>query len=128
VTGGRWQRVKYDYMSMPLFARENSLIPVGNSGELTDYDYFDGLTIRAFAAVDARIEVYDSKGFHKLEVTAKREGGALTVALNGRYNNIAVETINETGYNRIEGAVPVIYGKNTALRVENGVDTVICYT
>jgi len=124
VTGGHWQRVKYDYMSLPLFARENSLIPMGNNKELVDYDYFDDLTIKAFAISNTHVEVYDSKGCQKLEITAKREGSALTFTLNGRYKNLTIEIVNETGYHHAEGAILSVDGNSTVLRVEDGVDRV----
>ena len=48
--GGRWYTEKYDYFSLPLFAREGSIIPIGADNTKPDYDYEDGVTFRIFSA------------------------------------------------------------------------------
>ncbi len=37
--GGRWCKESYDYFSLPLFVRENTLLPVGANEEQPAYDY-----------------------------------------------------------------------------------------
>ena len=46
--GGRWYKEKYDYFSLPLFARPGSVIAVGSNTKKPDYDYEDGVTYRVF--------------------------------------------------------------------------------
>ena len=48
--GGRWYTEKYDYFSLPLFAREGSIIPIGADNTKPDYDFEDGVTFRIFPA------------------------------------------------------------------------------
>lgn len=43
--GGCWQHETYDYMSLPLFVRENTIVPLGGCESRTEYDYLDGLTL-----------------------------------------------------------------------------------
>ncbi len=50
--GGRWYEEFCDYLSIPVFAKENSLIAVGENEEMPDYDYTESLTIRAYAIQD----------------------------------------------------------------------------
>ena len=39
--GGRWYQGTYDYFSMPLYVRENSIVVRGNCDTKPDYDYAD---------------------------------------------------------------------------------------
>jgi alpha-D-xyloside xylohydrolase len=47
-TGGRWIKEKYDFMSLPLWVKENTLLPVGACTDRVDYDYADGVEVRAY--------------------------------------------------------------------------------
>jgi alpha-D-xyloside xylohydrolase len=49
VEGPRWVCETHDFMSLPLLARPDSVIPVGNRTDRPDYDYADGLTLQAYA-------------------------------------------------------------------------------
>ncbi len=46
--GGKWYTEKYDYFSLPLFARQGSIIPFGADETRPDYDFEDGVTFRIF--------------------------------------------------------------------------------
>lgn len=48
MTGGRWIRETYDFMSLPLWVKENTLLPVGACTNRVDYDYADSVEIRAY--------------------------------------------------------------------------------
>ena len=50
--GGRWYREPCGYMSVPLFARPGSVIPVGARDDGPDYDYADHVTFFAYAGED----------------------------------------------------------------------------
>ncbi len=52
VEGGRWVQEKHDYLSLPLMARPNSVIPVGTNAERPDYDYADGVILHIFELKD----------------------------------------------------------------------------
>ena len=43
--GGRWFQGTYDYFSMPLYVRENSIVVRGNCDTKPDYDYADHATV-----------------------------------------------------------------------------------
>ncbi|MBW5448596.1 alpha-xylosidase [Cohnella sp. CFH 77786] len=90
VQGGVWRREKYDYFSLPLFVRENSLIPVGAVDSRPDYDYADGATLELFALQDgasAIANVPDTAGHSALRVTASRSGGEVNVRAEGQASN-----------------------------------------
>ncbi len=48
IEGPRWVRETHDFMSLPLFVRPNSIIPLGSRSDRPDYDYSDGLTLQAY--------------------------------------------------------------------------------
>jgi alpha-D-xyloside xylohydrolase len=48
--GGSWRTETHGYLSLPLMARPNSIIPVGAGTELPDYDYAEGVTFHIFEA------------------------------------------------------------------------------
>ena len=45
--GGRWYEEKYDFFSLPLFLRENCVLPVGVDDHRVEYDYTNGTTYLA---------------------------------------------------------------------------------
>lgn len=86
VDGGRWITEKYDYFSLPLFVRENSIVPFGANDQLADYDFADGLELRLYGMQDgAETETTVCNRDTKEILTAKatRTGSKITVELNG---------------------------------------------
>lgn len=86
VEGGRWVSERHDYFSLPLMARPNSLIAVGNNELRPDYDYADGVVIHVFELEDgreAKAVVYSVKAEQELEVRAVRSGGVIDIAASG---------------------------------------------
>lgn len=91
VEGGVWRDERYDYMSLPLFARENSLISVGAEENRPDYEYADGVSFHLFELRDgasARAEVTDTKGAAKLTATASRTGDEIVFAVEGESSGV----------------------------------------
>lgn len=48
VVGPKWVKQTHGFDSVPLFAREGAVVPVGSGSDRPDYDYLDGLTLKAF--------------------------------------------------------------------------------
>ena len=95
-SSGRWYRSRYDFFSLPLFVRENTILPVGSHEESTVYDYTDGLTLRLYHLADgaqARCTVCDSDGQPVLTAQASRVGDAITVTLTGRADTVIVQQV-----------------------------------
>ena len=78
VEGGRWMREKYDFMSLPLWVRENSIIPMGARDDTAEYDFEDGVELRCYNVADeARVRIPGKDGKTKLNVAVKRVDGKL---------------------------------------------------
>jgi alpha-D-xyloside xylohydrolase len=52
VEGPRWARETHGFMSLPLMVRPGSLIAVGSREDRPDYDYGEGVTLRAYELAD----------------------------------------------------------------------------
>ena len=94
VTGGGWRRDSFDYFSLPLYVRENTILPIGSRDDRPDYDYTQDLTVRIVALTDgaeARREIVDMNGEPALTVTAVRAGGEIAVTVRGRAEGLRVE-------------------------------------
>jgi alpha-D-xyloside xylohydrolase len=86
IQGGCWREEQHDYLSLPLLARQNSIIAVGNNLKQPAYDYADGVTLHLFELADgasALTTVYNTDGAPELTVTAERRDGKVTVVVEG---------------------------------------------
>ena len=81
VVGDTWRRETHDYLSLPLMARPNSVVPMGSCEERPDYDYTDGLELHVFRPEDGEIvvKVPDTKGNIAAVYTVSTVNGEVTV-------------------------------------------------
>ncbi|MCP1103002.1 alpha-D-xyloside xylohydrolase [Aequitasia blattaphilus] len=83
--GGKWYRDQYDYFSLPLYVRENTLLPIGAVEDKTDYDFAEGVEIQIYNLVEDRkamCEVTDVKGNVVLKTEAVKSGNRITITSN----------------------------------------------
>lgn len=86
VTGGRWVREQHDFLSLPLVARPNSLIAVGNNEQKPDYDYADGTILHVFEIADGAMltaRVPTLKGGTAYQASVTRRGKEIAVRVSG---------------------------------------------
>ena len=84
--GGKWYNGRYDYLHLPLYVRENTLLPVGSCAERPDYAYEQDLEIRWYQpAEDARaqVEIVKQDGQRAALVHARRDGNQVFVSVEG---------------------------------------------
>lgn len=82
VQGGGWRREEYDFFSLPLYVRENSLLPMSDVADRTVYDYAENLTLGIYALADgkeAACRIVSSDGDLAAQITAKRQGDKIQV-------------------------------------------------
>ena len=80
--GGKWYTEKYDYMSLPLFIRDNTIFAVHEGIKVPDYDYRKDTSFNIYALKDgatAKCFVTDVHGNNKVTVEAVRNGNTVTV-------------------------------------------------
>ena len=90
--GGRWYQGTYDYFSMPLYVRENSIVVRGNCDTRPDYDYADHATVCVYQLKDAaETKVPDIHGNTVFTVKAVKDGDAVKVSVEGAHTELKVE-------------------------------------
>ncbi|HVT74715.1 MAG TPA: alpha-xylosidase [Lacunisphaera sp.] len=133
--GGRWHQARHDYLSLPLFVRPNTVLPLGARDDRPDYDYAAGITFRVHALADgatASCEVPTLRGERAVACTARRSGGRIEVTLNGATpSSWRVQLVGHAaaragdGASRTDDPLGVILNaaaRSSALRIELPVD------
>lgn len=86
VEGGKWHKEAYDYFSMPLLARANTILPIGGNERNPEYDYTEDTTICLICFEDGCESVCtipDLKGNPSVLLHAKREGNVMNIWTEG---------------------------------------------
>jgi alpha-D-xyloside xylohydrolase len=63
--GGTWIKETYDFMSLPLFVRDNTVLPIGHYDVKPVYDYLENLTLKAYhidKGTEITLPVYITNG------------------------------------------------------------------
>ena len=111
VEGGRWVREQHGYLSLPLMARPNSILPVGANEQRPDYEYADGVTFHVFelqdralsttAAVSASVPTL--QGDVALTIEISRAGRQIHVSTRGASSAWRVLLRGVTAVQSVEG-------------------------
>ncbi len=83
--GGSWQEDRYDYFSLPLYVRENTLLALGTEEGRPDYDYEKNLTLRLYQPREGQkavCRIPSPEGEFVNEITALRQGEEIIVRLD----------------------------------------------
>ena len=82
--GDTWRRETHGYLSLPLMARPNSVIPLGSVDNRTDYDYADGVELHVFEPEDGelRVEIPNVRGEIEAVFTLYVHGDEITAKTN----------------------------------------------
>lgn len=92
--GGRWQTDTYDYFSLPLYVKENTLLPLGAEESRPDYDYAKNLTLRLYQPAEdeeAVCRIPDQKGSVVNTIRAVRQGNEITITQEHPAEKIELE-------------------------------------
>jgi alpha-D-xyloside xylohydrolase len=85
--GSRWHRQQHDFLSLPVYVRDNTLLALGNNDQKPDYAWHQGTAFQLFNLADgkeARCEVPAADGTVIFTLKVKREGSTLTVRGEGQ--------------------------------------------
>lgn len=118
VDGGVWVEKEYDYLHLPLMARANSIVAIGTCDDKPDYDYADGVELRAYALSDgvkAETTVYGMAQNAELHVSVVKDGAKITI----QAENVSGKpyTVKLVGVQALsaEGASMEVIGNDTLL-------------
>lgn len=127
--GGKWYREKHDYLSIPLYVREGSIIAVGASHDDAVYDYAEGVTLRAYAVKEgtqADTVVYNTE--NEVEVTASitNAGGTYQIHVESP-KAYKVALMNAGAPAKVTGADYAMEGENVVLVPAGKGDIIVKY-
>ena len=89
VDGGRFFRETFDYFSLPLFVRENSILPIGDFQGDFVYNYIDGVILNLFEIQDhAFCKLCGADGDVCLTADVQRADGKISVRLDGQWEKV----------------------------------------
>ena len=93
--GGNWYDKKYDYFSMGMYAKPNSIIAYGNFERNFAYDYVEGAKLVIYQLEDGKntqCKIYDKDAKLELTVMAERNGDTITVTHTATDKPFTVES------------------------------------
>ena len=106
--GGGWRRETYDFFTLPLWVRPNSIIPVGANETRPDYDFADGVVFHVFELdreTAVSIPVPTLQGETAMTLHIKRQGNIVIVELDGETKSWAVLLRGITAVVSVTGGV-----------------------
>lgn len=86
IMGPTWVKEEHDFLSIPLWVRENTVLPVGSVKDKPDYDYRCGLVLELYEIAegsDTVISVTDENGNGRLEFRVICADSFITVSRTG---------------------------------------------
>ncbi len=86
IIGPCWCTEQYDYFSLPLLARDNSILVTGKTDTTPDYDYLDSVTVTLYDLhpdEEAFAEIFSAGGQRSGMVRARINDGRLVVRSEG---------------------------------------------
>ncbi|MDR0292887.1 MAG: alpha-xylosidase [Oscillospiraceae bacterium] len=90
VQGGRLVRGIYNYMTLPAFIPENTLLAMGRD-DCAEYEYHENITVHAYQLTEQTVELYDKSGNLRATVTGRAHGDEVTFQVDGDAPNIKFE-------------------------------------
>lgn len=96
--GGCWKKEKYDYFTMPLLVRPNTIFAIGSCVDKPDYDYSDGVTfcLSVFDdGAEGMTEVTDVSGKKVMKVKVRRIGDTIFLHAEGGNGNWEYKTFED---------------------------------
>ena len=114
--GGKWYTDKYDYLSLPLMVKENTILPMGAHDDRPDYDYAEGVELRIYElqeGAEAVKTVYGMTNRAELTVKVAKAAGNITIDVEAtKAYSVRLVNVKATA---AEGAELTIDGDDTIL-------------
>jgi alpha-D-xyloside xylohydrolase len=93
VEGGYWHTETFGFMDMPLFVRENTLLPLSSSEDQPAWQFKDELTLNLFQIADGAeltLRVVSSDGNGQSQFNCVCRGKQFTLSSDGNAKNVRV--------------------------------------
>jgi len=83
VSGGVWRKEQHGYQSIPLWVREDSVIPVGVCHDSVDYEFAGNLEFRVYGLKKEADAVVYQHGVRLMEICIRRDGDTAAIHVTG---------------------------------------------
>ena len=124
VEGGVWRKEHHDYMSIPLWARENTILPVNYGLKHAADSYKEGLELKVIGLKDqAETTVYEDQK-EILQVSVAKDGGKISIKAAGD-QAFTLRFVNCTIKN-VQGAEFTQSGTDSIVTVTDPSKEIIC--
>ncbi len=120
IEGPRWVQEIHDFLSLPLLARPNSVIPIGKHTHKPDYDYGDGVTLQVYQLDDGKqvhVEIPTLDGKIETSFDFARDGNVIHIQRQGAAKAWNVFLVGIDSVEEIENAETEIVSGSTLIRV-----------
>ena len=91
IDGGRWQSEKLSFMEMPVFVRQNTLLPMSSIDQQSQWKLKDELTLHLFNLADGAdlsLHLASSDGQGTSDIVCQRRGSKIKLSSDGNAPNI----------------------------------------
>ncbi|MBM7679537.1 alpha-glucosidase (family GH31 glycosyl hydrolase), partial [Gracilibacillus alcaliphilus] len=98
LTGGRWVQASYDYFSLPLYVKEQTILPLGNQKQHPVYDYSSDLTFRVYGLKTEQScsrTLYGQTGKQLGKITVSHQEQIYQVAVEGITGKFTLDIVGE---------------------------------
>ncbi|NLC17096.1 MAG: alpha-xylosidase [Clostridiales bacterium] len=100
--GGKWYKKQYDFFSLPMYVRPDSIIPKGSVNDRPDYDYIADTVYEIFnlqSRAECVVSSYDQK--RQAKVSAQRDQNVINIITQGDVKYILLNGITNA---EVQGA------------------------
>ena len=116
--GGCWRKERHDYLSVPLWVRENSIVAQGIEAENASYSFENNLELQVFELqTEAKTVVYQN-GQPVCSLSLKKNGEKTEGILQGD-GEVKIRFVNRK-LRAVQGADMKIDGKDTVITMKEG--------
>lgn len=119
--GGKWYKEDCDYLTIPVFVKENSLIATGAVNSKPDYDYAQDVTVTAYELKDgkeAETTVYSMDQKAETKVSVLKNGNTINVKAEAEKPCTIV--LKDEAVKSVSGAEFVMDGNDCKVKLEKG--------
>lgn len=106
--GGKWYSEKYDYFSLPLFVRENSVMPIGASETEADYEFDQHVEFHVFEpsySFDAEYMVYNGEGQAMAGTKVRKIESDYKISMSCKHHNFSIVLRNVFDHTAVKGTL-----------------------
>ena len=127
--GGKWYKEEHGYCSIPLYAREGSIVAMGAVDTDPVYDYASDVELRIYALKDGKTAstvVYNTDNEVEVTVNASNEAGTYKISVDST-KSYKVVLVHAGAPASVTGATYEMAGNNVVLTASGVADIVVKY-